>query len=154
MVSLVQDLLGAQVALPVGGTSSSVTYNTLFARHSRRTPVPARFQHGTMSEPGGTFVPYSPSLAPTSGYIVPPYFWRYMSDARQAPDGWLHDIGLPLTQAVPATVSKGKLGARRIMLQAFQYAVLTYDPRNAGAFQVERANIGADYATAFPQAVR
>jgi hypothetical protein len=41
-----------------------------------------------------------------------------------------------------------------IVLQAFQDAILTYDPRNAPAWRVERANIGLDYATMFPQAVR
>jgi hypothetical protein len=71
-----------------------------------------------------------------------------------APDGWQQDVGLPLTRAVRATVTKGARGRRVIVLQAFQDAILTYDPRNAPAWRVERANIGLDDATMFPQAVR
>jgi hypothetical protein len=51
-------------------------------------------------------------------------------------------------------VRKGRLGRRTITLQAFTDAVLTYDPLNPAPYQVERANIGADYALAFPRAVR
>jgi hypothetical protein len=85
---------------------------------------------------------------------VPPYFWRYMTNPHYAPGGWLHDIGLPLTAAISATVTKGALGQRTISLQAFTNAILTYDPRNAPAWRVERANSGVDYATAWPKAVR
>lgn len=154
LVPLVRDLIGARSNLPVGASISSVTYKTLYGIHNRRTPLPPGFQHGTMPVRGGTFIPYSPTLAPASGYIVPSYFWHYMADSRNAPSGWLHDIGLPLTPAVPATVTKGKLGTRRIMLQAFQDAVLTYEPKNPAPFRVERANVGVDYATTFPQDVR
>lgn len=153
-VALVPRLIGVKSALPVGASVSSLTYRDLFRLHSQRTPLPPGFQHGTLAVPDGTFVPYSPTLSPVSGYVVPPYFWRYLTDARQAPDGWQRDFGLPLTPAVPATVTKGTLGTRRIMVQAFEKAVLTYDPRNAAPFRVERANVGADYAAAFPAAVR
>lgn len=153
-VVLVPRLIGAQVALPVGASVSSLTYRDLYTLHTKRTPLPAGLQHGTLAVHGGTFVPYSPTLAPAWGYVVPPVFWRYLTDRRQAPDGWPRDFGLPLTPAVPATVRKGKLGMRRIMVQAFQKAILTYDPRNAAPFRVERANVGADYAAAFPAAVR
>jgi hypothetical protein len=63
-------------------------------------------------------------------------------------------LGLPLTPAVQATVTKGALGTRTIMIQAFQYAVLTYDPRNPPSSRVERANIGSDFAAAFPSKTR
>jgi hypothetical protein len=48
-----------------------------------------------------------------------------------------------LTDAFVAdTVKQGQ--PRQIMLQAFERAVLTYDPLNPPAWQVERGNIGAD----------
>ncbi len=99
-------------------------------------------------------MPFSAQLSPAPGYIVPPFFWRFLTDPHHVPGSWLHDLGLPLTPAVPAVVTKGALGQRQITVQAFQFAVLTYDPRNPAATQVERANIGSDYATAFPLATR
>jgi hypothetical protein len=77
-----------------------------------------------------------------------------LTDAHSMPGGWLRDIGLPMTPAVQATVTKGSLGKRIITIQAFQDAILTDDPRSPAASRVERANIGSDYATAFPEATR
>jgi hypothetical protein len=88
------------------------------------------------------------------GQLVPAYLWQEMTRHDRTPGGWLHDLGLPVTPAVAATVTKGSAGTRAIVVQAFQYAILTYDPRNAPPYQVEHANIGADYAKVFPQAVR
>jgi hypothetical protein len=77
-----------------------------------------------------------------------------MTDARHAPDGWFQDFGLPLSKAVTATVTKGQLGPRVVVIQAFQNAILTYEAQNPQPWQVERANVGRDYAATFPQAVR
>ena len=85
---------------------------------------------------------------------MPSYLWRYMTDPRDAPDGWFRDFGLPLSKAVTATVTKGQLGPRSVVIQAFQNAILTYDAKNPQPWQVERANVGRDYAATFPQAVR
>ncbi len=61
------------------------------------------------------------------------------------PGGWLHDIGLPMTEAVWAKVDKGDMKGRDVLIQAFQRTVLTYDPANPPDWQVERANVGTDY---------
>jgi hypothetical protein len=153
---LVADLFAASpsASLPVGGSTSTVTYAGLAKLESRRTAPPAGFQHGVSVGPAGTFVPFSAQLSAKPGYIVPAFFWRFLSDAHSVPGGWLHDIGLPVTPAVQATVTKGSLGKRTITIQAFQDAILTYDPLNPPASRVERANIGSDYATAFPKATR
>jgi hypothetical protein len=150
------DLLTSTAAssLPVGGTTSTITYADLAKLENKRTPSPAGFQHGVSVGPTGTFVPFSAQLSAKPGYIVPSFFWRFLTNARSVPGGWLRDIGLPLTSAVQATVTKGALGKRTITIQAFQYAILTYDPLNPSASRVERANIGSDYATAFPKATR
>jgi hypothetical protein len=37
---------------------------------------------------------------------------------------------------------------------AFQNAILTYDAKNPQPWQVERANVGRDYAATFPEALR
>ncbi|HET9222027.1 MAG TPA: GerMN domain-containing protein, partial [Roseiflexaceae bacterium] len=55
----------------------------------------------------------------------------------------LHDIGLPMTDAL--TVETYKAGElREITMQAFERTVLTFDPRNSPAWQVERGNLGSD----------
>jgi hypothetical protein len=55
----------------------------------------------------------------------------------------MHDLGLPMTDAFQATTVKNGEG-RTISIQAFERTVLTYDPQNPPAWQVERGNIGAD----------
>jgi hypothetical protein len=117
-------------------------------------PPPAGFRGGVAAVAGGTFVPASPHLGAVPGYVVPAPFWAYLTDPRAAPGGWLRDIGPPLTPAIPATVNKGPLGTRHVLVQAFQCAVLTYDAANPARYRVERANIGLDYAAASPRAVR
>jgi hypothetical protein len=138
----------------VGGTRSTVTYQTLAGLQSQRVPPPRGFRQGVLPLATGTFIPASAHLRAVPGYIVPSYFWRYMTDARDAPDGWFRDFGLPLSKAVTATVTKGQLGPRTVVIQAFQNAILTYDAKNPQPWQVERANEGRDYAATFPQAVR
>ncbi len=153
-VALGSRLIGSRATLPVGASVSSLTYKGLYAAHFQQTPMPAGYHHGTMAVKGGEFIPYSATLTPAPGYVVPSYFWHYITDPNHAPEGWLRDVGLPLTPAITARVRKGPMGWRSITVQAFQYAVLTYDSHNPRPFQVERANIGADYARVFPGAVR
>jgi hypothetical protein len=75
--------------------------------------------------------------------MVAPYFWAYINRRSLFPAGWLHDIGLPMSD--PFTTNTVKAGERRtIWMQAFERTVLTYDPRNPAGWQVERGNIGAD----------
>jgi hypothetical protein len=154
-VPLVTNLFaGAGAKLPVGGTTSTVTYGDLAALRTKRTAPPVGSHGGVVVGSSGTFVPFSATLGAGSGYIVPPYFWQFLTNGHNLSGGWLQTIGLPLTPAVQATVTKGALGRRTIMIQAFQYAVLTYDPRNPPSSRVERANIGSDFAAAFPSKTR
>jgi len=154
--ALARALIDARVGLPVGGDTSSVTYADLqpLTAAAHRVPPPRAFRGGTVTLADGTFVPVSAHLTPAPGYVVPPYFWRYVTRRDVAPDGWLRDLGLPLTPAVAATVTKGAAGKRLITVQAFERAVLTYDPLNPAPFRVERANCGLSYATAFSRSVR
>ncbi len=125
--------------------ATNITYDDLGRAASpalRRAPPPS-FTGGTMATRDGIFVPYDPQLRVASGYVVPLYFWTYLQRTELFPGGWLHDVGLPMTDAF--VVEANKNGEyRRIMTQAFERAVLTYDPLNPPAWQVERGNIGAD----------
>ncbi|MCL4369088.1 MAG: hypothetical protein M1337_07985 [Actinobacteria bacterium] len=102
---------------------------------------------------GSVFVPYDAALAPAAGHTIPSRFWEYINRTDLFPGGWLHDIGLPLTEALPATVTKGGEDARDIRIQAFQRAILTDDPLNPPDWQIERVNVGSDYKRAFPDRV-
>ena len=125
--------------------ATTITYATLHLATNLdlRVPAPVNFTQGTQSVQDGIFVPYDPQLRAISGYVVPLYFWTYINQTDLFPGGWLHDIGLPMTSAfLVNTVKDGQ--QRQIMLQAFERTVLTYDPLNPRAWQVERGNIGAD----------
>jgi hypothetical protein len=133
-------------------TGTSFTYGNLrvVASPINRHEPPLNFRGGTTPMRDGIFVPYDPYLRPAPGSIVQPYFWRYINRADLFPGGWLHDIGLPMTDAFPARVRK--YGAdREIIMQAFERTVLTYDPKNPSGWQVERGNIGADALQTLPQ---
>jgi hypothetical protein len=145
------DLAAGGSAMPVGGDVSSVTYATLkeLAQADRRLPPPAGWS-GVVApaaeEP--VFVPFDSALNAAPGHNVPARFWGYINQPSLFPAGWVHDIGLPLTEAVPATVTKtvrGERVERPILLQLFERTVLTDDPANPEGFQIERANIGSDY---------
>jgi hypothetical protein len=131
---------------PGGAVSeTTLTYGDLrvAADPSARRPPPPGFRGGTAPLEDGVFVPYDAALRPAPGAIVPLYFWRYIGRRDLFPGGWLHDIGLPMTDVVQAWAYKA--GAwREIRMQAFERSVLTFDPANPAEWQVERGNIGAD----------
>jgi hypothetical protein len=150
---LVDELVAAGAGLPVGGDASTLTYATIqqLTQPGGRVAPPDGFTGGTATLPdGAVFVPFSAALAPGPGHVVPANFWAYVNDAALFPGGWLHDVGLPITEPVEAVVDKGPDKGRRIVVQAFQRTVLTYDPLNPPDYLVERANVGTDYARAFP----
>ena len=150
---LVDELHQARVTIPVGGDTSTVTYATIndLAALERRIAPPAGFDAGvSFNDDGSVFIPFSADLSSASGHNVSQVFWEYMQREDFFPAGWLHDIGLPLTEAIPAAVDKGALKGRQILVQAFQRTILTYDALNPAEFQVERANVGTDYRSAFP----
>ncbi len=131
--------------------NTSITYADLAYAHRAelRIPAPTGFRGGTTPSRSGMFVPYDAQLRPASGYIVPLYFWTYINRNDLFPGGWLHDVGLPMTDAFQVETYKN--GERRdITMQAFERAVLTYDPRNPREWQVERGNIGADAVRTSP----
>lgn len=131
--------------------NTSITYADLqrSADPRYRHPAPSGLINGVMPLTGGMFVPYDSQLRAAPGYLVPMIFWNYINRRDLFPGGWLHDIGLPMTDAV--TVETIKNGQRRVItMQAFERSVLTYDPLNPADWQVERGNIGADAVQAIP----
>ena len=148
---LVPEMMERNPTGSVSGTDK--TYADLRTLHDPKTrwAVPNGYRAGTtLMTKEGVFVPFDSQLRAVPGYKVPDFFWRYINQTALFPGGWLHDIGLPMTEAFEATVVKN--GERReIILQAFERAVLSYDPDNPAQWQIERANIGTD-ALPFHQA--
>lgn len=126
--------------LPIGGTDLAYGDLTAYA-----TPVaaPPGFTGGVRAVPGGIFVPATADLSPGPGYVVADVFWEYMQQSVQPPQTWLQITGLPLTGAFEVTAHKAG-GARPVLMQAFERALLTYDPANPAEWRIERANIGTD----------
>lgn len=154
---LVDELQEARAELPVGGDTSTISYADIgvLASPERRVGPPAGFTGGVHRQPDGSvFVPFDASLQPQPGHNVAAVLWSYINRTDLFPGGWLHDIGLPITEPMTAIVDKGDVRSRQITIQAFQRTVLTYDPLNPAEWQVERANVGTDYAKAFPDRVR
>jgi hypothetical protein len=110
---------------------------------------------------GSAFVPFTTDLTVAPGHVVPKYFWDYINRPDLFPGGWLHDVGLPITEAIDARVDKGiiigetiiPVTDRPITIQAYQRTILTYDPANPEGWLVERANTGTDYWAIFPERV-
>jgi hypothetical protein len=160
---LVDEMKAVRSQAPVGGERSTVTYDTIQTASdpAQRVPIPAGFTGNVLVGTNSTFIPFSADLSAAPGHNVPSYFWQYMNRSDLFPAGWLHDIGLPITEAMPATVDKGRIIGTQvqsftnvpIVIQAFQRTILTYDPANPEGFLVERANTGTDYSRIFPQNV-
>lgn len=160
---LVDEMKAIRSLAPVGGERSTVTYDTIQTASdaSQRVAPPPGFTGNVAVTGDNTFIPFTADLSPAPGHTVPSYFWQYMNRPDLFPAGWLHDIGLPITEAMPATVDKGRIFGTEvqrfsnvpIVIQAFQRTILTYDPANPAGFEVERANTGTDYSRLFPQNV-
>jgi hypothetical protein len=160
---LVDELQIARVPLPVAGETSTLSYGPSptalinvadLAQELRREPPPPGFAGGTMARSdGAVFVPYSQALRPAPGHNISSIFWPYINRRDIFPGGWLHDVGLPMTEPITAVVTKGTLSNRNLLVQVFQRTILTYDPLNPTDFQIERANVGTDYRRAFPDRV-
>jgi hypothetical protein len=131
--------------------STTISYATLKRHHepTHRYPPPADFVAGVAETPTGVFVPYDPELRPAYGYIVPKAFWDYITRADLFPSGWLHDIGLPMTDAFSVRAYKNGV-VRELTVQAFERTVLTNDPLNPPDWRIERGNIGTDAVLLLP----
>lgn len=151
--ALGEEMVRSGANLPVGGDNSSITYAKLKELADRpRLSAPRDFKSGVYRNRDGTvFIPFSADLKPAPGHNVAAIFWIVLSSDERSPGGWQHDVGLPLTEAVWATIDKDGQKGKRVLIQAFQRAILVYDAQKTPGWQVERANIGVDYLKLYPE---
>lgn len=145
---LTAELIACAPATPLSGTGITYGEPGEAGRPDARVAPPPGFRGGVQEgdQPSfgrSMFIPVDPTLRPAPGYYVPWVFWSAMNRSDLAPDGWLHDVGLPLSPPLWTSASRPG-GVRRIMLQAFERTVLTYDDLNPPGWQVERGNLGRD----------
>ncbi|NJN66314.1 MAG: L,D-transpeptidase [Chloroflexaceae bacterium] len=143
--SLTQELIQNAPYLPVD--TLPVTYGDLAAQMTP-FPPPEGYEQGTSTmTTEGVFVPADPELQVVPGFIVPPYFWTYLTRRSLFPGGWMHDVGLPLTHAFSVDVgSDGEQDSptKTLVMQAFERTVLIYDPSEVEGWSVTQANLGTD----------
>lgn len=129
-------------AYAINGTP--LTYGDLYRYSYAKFPIPQGFTGGTMALDSGVFVPFDNDLNPAPGFIVPYYFWNYINRADLFPHGWLHDIGLPLTDVIEMDIMQQDGTYQTVQMQAFERSIVSYNSLNAPAWQVQRLNIGTD----------
>lgn len=140
---LTHALIAAAPQLAIDGLP--ITYGALLEQYGEKYPVPEGLTGGTRFLPEGVFVPADYGLAPVPGYIVPYQFWTYINRVSLFPGGWVHDVGLPMTQAFHLRVPTAE-GERQLIVQAFDRTVLLLDLSEQYDWSVRRANIGTDAA--------
>lgn len=145
---LTVDLIAAAPALQINGSTTTYGQLPALAASTLHAP-PASFTGGAMTLDDDTiFIPFDANLRPAYGYIVPLYFWQYLSRDDLFPGGWMKHAGLPLSDIFTTIVYKDGT-PRQVVMQPFERIVLTYDAANAPEWQVEQGNIGVDAMNAF-----
>jgi hypothetical protein len=91
---------------------------------------------------------------PETSHNIPGVFWRYLNATGPIDEGgqvhsgqlmnWVFTMGYPVSEPFWANVQVGG-NQRMVLIQIFQRRVLTYDPANASAWQVEMGNVGRHY---------
>jgi hypothetical protein len=140
---LLHSLLTAGSLARVAG--SNITYADMRAATSPSRRVSERTN---VSSPDWVFVPEDQSGNASTGHRVPVTLWQYINDPTNTPDGWLTDVGEPLTEALPfsATASDGTIHQEYI--QAFWQTAFVVDEDTldaSGDPHIQRVSLGEDY---------
>jgi beta-lactamase class A len=130
---LLHALLTSGSLTPLAGDDATLTYADLRAAvlpialskaTATAAPTVAVDQQEPSPEPSFAYV--DAQAQHHSGPIIPEPMWAYLNRSDVAPDGWLSDFGLPLTLALPVTVTL--YGTQRHMVvQAFGRGALLED---------------------------
>lgn len=137
-LSLNAELLALGSKAQVGGAGSGMTYVTLRAAAQiaafTAEPIPAagdqviQFADGTkvVVSTRRAFVVEGRRGKLSVGHVVLPAFWTYITSDTISPQGWLVNIGLPLTEPLPLTVTRDGV-VHHLLAQAFTQVTLIAD---------------------------
>ncbi|HEX8730706.1 MAG TPA: serine hydrolase [Ktedonobacterales bacterium] len=151
---LSQALLSAGSAASIGAPDSATTYVTLRddtqALDLVEKPADAgQFQANealpqTATLASGAFVVEGVRGGKLVGHAIPSAIWQFINQPETAPDGWLTDVGAPLTEAVSITSAGSDGVVHHLLAQAFWQTVVVTDldsPTQATALEP----VGLDY---------
>jgi len=137
---------------PIGGANSSATYVTLRAGASaaQLKPKPANTGHisanaplpQTIPQDNGAFIVEGRRAGVLVGHSIPAPIWAYINQGQIAPNGWLSDIGEPVTEPLAVTVSSDGQ-ARHLLAQVFWQTVILTDQDHPEQTWIEP--VGLDY---------
>ena len=143
---LIKERALARVA---GGSGPRYAELTALVAPDKQVKAPGAARALVVNPDGSAFIPFDRFLQGDTGHIVLAYFWSYMNNKALFTAGWLHDVGLPMSEAFTINANKGGQ-TRHVTLQVFERTILSYDPLNPPDFRVERANTGLAYRDSFP----
>lgn len=145
-------LLTEGSAAPIGGANSSATYATLRAGASaaQLEPKPAGSSHikanaplpQTIFQGDSAFIVEGVRAGTLVGHSIPAPIWAYINQEQIAPDGWLSDIGEPVTGPLSVTVTSG-VQERHLLAQVFWQTVIVTDQDDPQLTWIEP--VGLDY---------
>lgn len=134
---LSQALLSAGSAASVGATDGATTYVTLRdatqAAALVNEPAEAGGIHANVALPqtlalaDGAFVVEGSRAGKLVGHAIPASIWQFINQPEIAPDGWLTDVGAPLTEALPITSVGGDGLTHHLLTQTFWQTIVVTD---------------------------
>ncbi len=149
---LLQALLTMGSVAPIGGVGSSLTYVDIRAATQIKAMIPVQipssaaintYSRTIMSQ--SFFVQGGVLAGKAVGHIIAPPFWSYINHLD--PDEWQKDIGLPLTEALPFTITQNG-SIHHMLVQIFSYVGLLFDQDSTASSNqpiIYHLNTGSDY---------
>ncbi len=149
VLSPLQTLLTLGSQVPIGGAGGSITYVDLrkAVAPDLMRPAPGKLQSIPAIENQSVFVKGGTRAGKDVGHFIPLPFWNYINRPDVSSYGRQNDMGAPLTEALPFTITTNG-HSRHMLVQAFAHSalMLNLDMLNtSGRFTVQPLATGVDY---------
>ena len=161
-VPVAGDTIGAGPGVVAPTYASLASVASVDSDHNRAKNTPGAPVTATLG-PDGTVgslqfsagsLPRDAYYADETGHNVPDVFWDFMNSSGLVYEGgqykqgkiidWLYALGYPITEPYWIDIRINSKPVR-VMMQAFQRRILTYNPQNEAAWRVEMGNVGMQY---------
>lgn len=141
--------------MPVGVEGSSLTYVDLRKATAPHFMLSAWTSSHTVASSSidkrGIFVKGGMRGKKAVGHFIAQSFWDYINRRDSSPDGWMKDFGVPLTEALPFTITNNG-STHHMLVQAFSHAGLILDqdaPDASSRPTIQLLDTGTDYLQTF-----